>query len=64
MNAIHEEVLATAERAVAALQERAGGRLDWSVDSLKVVDEMLAEVSDYVADLDEAVVSSLVQQLG
>ncbi|HEY9027970.1 MAG TPA: hypothetical protein VIP05_27005 [Burkholderiaceae bacterium] len=64
MNAIHEEVLATAERAVAALQERAGGRLDGSVDSLKVVDEMLVEVSEYVADLDEAVVTSLVQQLG
>ena len=64
MNAIHEEVLATAERAVAALQERAGGRLDWSVASLNVVDEMLTEVSDYVADLDETVVTGLVQQLG
>jgi len=64
MNAIHEEVLATAGRAVAALQERAGGRLDGSVASLKVVDEMLVEVSAYVADLDEAVVTNLVQQLG
>jgi len=64
MNAIHEEVLATAERAVAALQDRAGGRLDWSVASLQAVVEMLVEVSDYVADLDEAVVTSLVQQLG
>ena len=64
MNAIQEEVLATAERAVAALQERAGGRLDWSVASLAAVDEMLVEVSDYVGDLDEAVVTSLVQQLG
>jgi len=64
MNAIHEEVVATAGRAVAALQERAGGRLDGSVASLQVVDEMLVEVSDYVADLDEAVVTSLVQQLG
>jgi len=64
MNVIQEEVLATAERAVAALQERAGGRLDWSVASVKVVDEMLVEVSEYVADLDEAVVTGLVQQLG
>ncbi|MFL6629670.1 MAG: hypothetical protein ACJ8G1_24755 [Vitreoscilla sp.] len=64
MNAIHEEVVATAERAVGALQERAGGRLDWSVASVAVVDEMLVEVSGYVADLDEAVVTSLVQQLG
>jgi len=64
MNAIHYEVLATAERAVAVLQDRAGGRLDWSIASLQAVDEMLVEVSDYVADLDEAVVTSLVQQLG
>ena len=64
MNAIHEEVLATAERAVAALQERAGGRLDWSAASLAAVDEMLVEVAEYVADLDETVVTSLVQQLG
>jgi len=64
MNAIQEEVVETAERAVAALQERAGGRLDWSVASLAAVDEMLVEVSDYVADLDEVVVTSLVQQLG
>lgn len=64
MNAIHEEVLATAGRAVAALQERAGGRLDGSVASLEVVDEMLVDVSEYVADLDEAVVTNLVQQLG
>ena len=40
MNAIHEEVVATAERAVAALQERAGGRLDGTVASLKVVDKL------------------------
>ena len=64
MNPIHEEVLATAGRAVAALQERAGGRLDGSVASLEVVDEMLVDVSEYVADLDEAVVTNLVQQLG
>jgi len=64
MNAIHEEVLASAGRAVAALQERAGGRLDWSVQSLEVVDAMLVEVSAYVGELDEAVVTDLVQQLG
>ena len=64
MNAIFEEVTTAAERAVASLQARAGGRLDYSVASLAAVDEMLAEVSDYVADLDEAVVTGLVQQLG
>ena len=64
MNAILEEVTAAAERAVVSLQARAGGRLDFSIASLAVVDEMLVEVSAYVADLDEAVVTGLVQQLG
>ena len=64
MNAIFEEVTTAAERAVVSLQARAGGRLDFSVASLAAVDEMLVEVSAYVADLDETVVTGLVQQLG
>ncbi len=64
MNAIAQEVTTAAERAVTSLQARAGGRLDWSVASLAAVDEMLEEVSGYVADLDEAVVTGLVQQVG
>ncbi len=64
MNSVQEEVTAAAERAVASLQQRAGGRLDLSVASLQAVDEMLAEASAYVADLDEDVVTGLVQQLG
>ncbi len=64
MNAIQEEVTTAADRAVASLQSRAGGRLDFSVASLAAVDEMLAEASAYVTDLDEAVVTGLVQQVG
>ena len=64
MNAILDEVTSAAERAIVSLQARAGGRLDFSVASLAAVDEMLVEVSAYVADLDEAVVTGLVQQLG
>ena len=64
MNAILDEVTTAAERAVTSLQARAGGRLDYSVASLAAVDEMLVEVSAYVAELDEAVVTGLVQQLG
>ena len=64
MNAILEEVISAADRAVVSLQARAGGRLDFSISSLAAVDEMLVEVSAYVADLDEAVVTGLVQQLG
>jgi hypothetical protein len=64
MNAIQDQVTGAAEHAVTSLQARAGGRLDFSVASLKAVDEMLVEVSAFVADLDEDVVTDLVQQLG
>ena len=64
MNAILEEVTTAAERAVTSLQARAGGRLDYSPASLAAVDEMLVEVSAYAAELDETVVTGLVQQLG
>lgn len=64
MSSVQDEVLSAAERAVASLQERAGGRLDFSVASLQAVDEILAEASAYVGDLDEAVVTGLVQQIG
>ena len=64
MNAIQDEVTTAAERAVTSLQARADGRLDYSPASLAAVDEMLVEVSGYAAELDEAVVTGLVQQLG
>jgi len=64
MNSVQDEVAAAAERAVASLQQRAGGRLDFSIESLRAVDEMLAEASAYVAELDENVVTGLVQQVG
>ena len=64
VNAIQQEVADAAARAVTSLQARAGGRLDGSIASLQAVDEMLVEVSAYVAELDEAVVTGLVQQLG
>ena len=64
MNEVLDEVVASAERAIASLQARAGGRLDWSVASLEAVDEMLVEASAYVSELDEGVVTGLVQQLG
>ncbi len=64
MNEVLDEVVASAERAIASLQARAGGRLDGSVASLEAVDEMLVEASAYVSELDESVVTGLMQQLG
>ena len=63
-NPIFDQVVAGAARAVDALQARAGGRLDYSAASLEAVDDILVEVSGYAADLDESVVTDLVQQLG
>ncbi|HEX7639573.1 MAG TPA: hypothetical protein VF457_14345 [Burkholderiaceae bacterium] len=64
MNEVEAGVRQSAERAVAALQARAAGRLDWTAASVDAVDEICAEVAGYVAELDEAVVTGLVQQLG
>ena len=64
MNEVLDEVVTSAERAVVSLQARAGGRLDYSVASLEAVDEMLEEASAYVSELDEHVVTGLVQQVG
>jgi hypothetical protein len=64
MNEVLDQVVTAAERAVASLQARANGRLDYSVASLEAIDEMLAEASAYVAELDEDVVTGLVQQVG
>ena len=64
MNAIQDQVTTAADHAVTSLQARAGGRLDFSIASLQAVDEMLVEVSAFVADLDEDIVTDLVQQLG
>ena len=64
MNEVRDNVVAIADKAVAALQERAGGRLDFSSDSLAVVDELLAEAAGYAAELPESSVIGLMQQLG
>ena len=63
-NEVQGNVVATADKAVALLQERAGGRLDYSAASLAVVDELLAEAAAYAGELPEASVVGLMQQLG
>ena len=64
MNDILDETIASACKAVAALQARAGGRLDYTAESLGMVDEMLAEVAGYATELPEEAVVGLMQQLG
>jgi hypothetical protein len=64
LNEVEDSVVATADKAVALLQERAGGRLDYSPGSLAIVDELLAEAAGYAGELPEASVVGLMQQLG
>ena len=64
MNEVQTNVVAIADKAVAALQERAGGRLDYSPESLAAADEMLAEAAAFAAELPESSVIGLMQQIG
>ena len=58
------EVLEKARLAVDQMQERAGGRLDYSERSLEAVEELLEEASQYEAELDAGMKRALVELLG
>jgi len=64
MSKILQDVTYAAEAAVAAMQKRAGGKLDYSPQSLSMVEELLAEAAPFVRELPEAALTSLVQQIG
>jgi hypothetical protein len=64
MTTILEDVVDTAKRAVYTFHDRANGGLDFSEVSLSIVEEMLAEASDYISEMPESQISSLVRLLG
>ncbi len=64
MNDLTTQIHQKAELAISQFQERAGGKLDYSVKSLEVVDEMLDEASDFVDEMPPEHVSSLVNLMG
>lgn len=64
MSQILQDVTHAAEAAVTAMQERAGGKLDYSPQSLAMVEELLAEAAPFVHELPEEALTSLVQQVG
>lgn len=64
MSELLVEVQNTAEKALAAFQDRAEGKLDFSEASLEIVEEMLAEAAEFRDDLPEAQIDSLVQMFG
>jgi len=63
-SSLQEQVRDKAVLAVAQLQDRAGGRLDYSVKSLEVVDEMLAEAALYTDQMVPANVKAIIELVG
>jgi hypothetical protein len=64
MSDIAGEVERMASEAVLMCEDRAAGALDYSRQSLEVVEEMLDEAAAYVADMDAKSLDKLVQYLG
>jgi hypothetical protein len=64
MNDLSRQIHQKAELAISQFQERAGGKLDYSVKSLEVVDEMLDEASDFVEEMPPEHLDSLVNLMG
>jgi len=64
MSTVLDDVVSAAKRAVTTFHERSNGGMDFSEHSLSIVEEMLAEASDYVGEMPPSQVSGLVQLLG
>jgi hypothetical protein len=64
MSTVLEDVASTAKRAVDTFRDRSNDGLDFSQESLSIVEEMLAEASDYVGEMPQSQVSGLVRLLG
>ncbi|ALU89328.1 hypothetical protein Hrubri_2137 [Herbaspirillum rubrisubalbicans M1] len=64
MTTVLQDVADTAKRAVDTFHDRSRGGLDFSEGSLSIVEEMLAEASDYISEMPQPEISSLVQLLG
>lgn len=64
MTTVLQEVVHTAKQAVHTFHDRSGGGLDFSESSLSIVEEMLAEASDYISEMPPSKISTLVQLLG
>jgi hypothetical protein len=64
VSTVLEDVVSTAKRAVETFHDRSNGGLDFSESSLSIVEEMLAEASDYVSEMPTSQISGLVQLLG
>lgn len=64
MTELEEQVADKAERAVDQLRDRSGDSLDYSESSLSMVEDILAEVSEYIDLMPEDQIDVLVHMLG
>lgn len=61
---LQHQIAEKAKLAVAQFQERAGGRLDYSEQSIEMVEEMLAEASQFSNQMADTDQNALVQLMG
>lgn len=64
MSDTRSEVQRLAIDGVEMLQDRAGGALDFTAQSLETVEEILTEASDHFSDLPHEQVTAIVQRVG
>ena len=64
MNDYASQISRAADIAVARFQARSAGKLDYSCQSLAFIEELLADAADFVPDMSEQQVDSLVQLIG
>jgi hypothetical protein len=64
MSNLDAQIKEKAGLAVSQLQERAGGKLDYSEASLAVVEDILDEAAQYTDQMEQSDVDALVQLLG
>lgn len=64
MSDTRSEVQRLAVECIDMLQERAGGALNYSSQSLEVVEEILAEACNYFSDLPQGQITEIVQRVG
>ncbi|MCC3316788.1 hypothetical protein [Nocardia africana] len=61
---VNTDIVSAAERAVALSKARDGQVLDYSEASLAIVEDLLAEISSYAADMTDTEVQTLVECFG
>jgi hypothetical protein len=64
MDEVPNQIVRSAEKAVSMGEERGSGQLDYSMASLAVVEDILAEVNQWSAELTEEDITTLVQDFG